>query len=123
MATVIRSRNIQKFSEYKYFIQGLIFKLIGVSAFFLVYLFYYEGGDTANYFLGTQAIGNLLIQDFEKGYHVLFNTNSAFNSWGSFNSGTGFPPHYMWKDPNTFSVCRFTTPFYFLGSQSFIITS
>lgn len=123
VGALIRSRYIQKFPEYKYFTYGLFFKLIGVSAFFLIYLFYYEGGDTANYFLGTQAIGNLLIQDFEKGYHILFNTNSAYNSFGSFNSGTGFPPFYMWKDSNTFSVCRFTIPFYFLGSQSFIVTS
>ena len=41
----------------------------------------------------------------------------------SFNAGTGYPPHYMWKDPNTFSVSRVTVPLYFLGAKSFLITS
>ena len=29
----------------------------------------------------------------------------------------------MWKDQNTFSVCRFTAPLYLISSKSFIITS
>ena len=54
--------------------------------FCIIYLFYYEGGDTVNYFKGTKAIANLLEQDFEKGLAVLFNTDSYFNSWQSFNN-------------------------------------
>ena len=120
---LIQSRNIKKYLDYKYFIKGLIFKLLGVSAFVFIYLYYYQGGDTVNYFLGTKAITNLLLQDFNKGFDVWFNIDSYLNSWESFNFGTGYPPHYMWIDPNTFSVSRFTVPFYFLANGSFIITS
>lgn len=119
----IKSANIKDIQEYRYFNLGITFKLLGVICFCTIYLYYYGGGDTVNYFLGTKAVCNLIGQDFEKGIEVLLNTNSHLNSWNSFNEGTGFPPHYMWKDANTFSVSRLTVPFYFLGFKSFLITS
>ena len=119
----IQTQNINKYPEYKYFTKGLIAKLLGVSAFCIVYVFYYEGGDTVNYFLGTKAIIGVLSQDLDKGIAVIFNTDSYLNSWYSFNHETGFPPHYMWKDSLTFSVSRLSSLFYILGSGSFIATS
>ena len=119
----IQSNNINKYPEYKYFTKGLIAKLLGVTAFCLVYVFYYEGGDTLNYFSGTKAIVGVLAQDLDKGIAVIFNTNSYLNSWYSFNDETGFPPMYMWKDSLTFSVSRLSSFFYILGSGSFIVTS
>jgi len=119
----IKSKNIAQFQEYKYFTKGLVFKLLGVSAFISIYLFYYGGGDTINYFKGARAVGNLLIEDFEKGSAVLFNTSSNYNHLSSFNSITGYPAHYMWKDPSTFSVSRYSALFYLIGAKSFIITS
>ncbi len=123
IAYFIKNRNISKINEFKYFISGLLFKLIGVISFILIYIYYYKGGDTVNYFYGTQSVANLLIQDFEKGMAVILNSDSYMNDWSSFNTGTGYPPHYMWKDPKTFSVSRYTVPLYFLASKSFIITS
>jgi len=119
----IKSKNIAQFPEYKYFTKGLVFKLLGVSMFISIYLFYYEGGDTINYFKGARAVGNLLIEDFEKGIAVLFNTSSNYNHLSSFNSITGYPAHYMWRDPSTFSVSRYSALFYLLGAKSFITTS
>ena len=120
---IIKYSNIKKHAEYKYFLSGLLLKILGVSLFALVYIFYYEGGDTMAYFQGSKAIFGLFKQSFTKGYHVLFNTDSVYNSISSFNNGTGWPPGYMWKDPKTFSVCRFSFPMYALGSQSFLVTS
>ena len=119
----IKSKNIARFPEYKYFTKGIAFKLLGVSAFISIYLFYYGGGDTINYFKGARAVGNLLLEDFEKGIAVLFNTSSYYNHLSSFNSITGYPSHYMWRDPSTFSVSRYSALFYLLGAKSFIITS
>ena len=118
----IKSKNIAQFSEYKYFTKGVIFKLLGVSAFISVYLFYYGGGDTVSYFRCTRAVGNLILFDFEKGLAVLFNTASPYNNIDSFNSVTGYPS-YMWKDESTFSVARYSVIFYLLGLKSFFITS
>ena len=123
VSSVIRASYVKKYDEYRYFNYGLLFKLVGVTLFCTIYLFYYKGGDTVNYFFGAEAVCNLIEQDFEKGLAVLLNTDSYFNSWQSFNASTGYPPHYMWKDPNTFSVSRVTVPLYFLGAKSFLITS
>ena len=123
IASLIKNRYKNKFKEYKYFIPGLVFKLFGVTFFCFLYVFYYNGGDTVNYFFGSKAVCNLIEQDFEKGLAVLLNTKSHLNSWQSFNTGTGYPPHYMWKDSYTFSVSRLTVPLYFLGAKSFLITS
>tara|TARA_B100001287_G_scaffold116243_1_gene97799 strand:- start:935 stop:2287 length:1353 start_codon:yes stop_codon:yes gene_type:complete len=120
---LIKEKYINRYSEYKYFVPGIIIKILGVICFCLIYVFYYGGGDTINYFLGTKAVGNLLLQDINKGIVMLFNTNSPFNSLESFNSGTGYPLYYMWKDPNTFIVSRLSAPLYILGLKSFLTTS
>ena len=123
LAHLIKSKNIKQFPEYKYFIRGLWFKILGVSAFVSIYLFYYGGGDTLAYFKGAKAVGNLLLQDFSKGFAVLFDTNSYENSYTSFNYETGYPYRHYFADKNTFLICRLSAPLYILGSKSFLITS
>ena len=123
VCSIIKSKKIAQFPEYKYFTKGIVFKLLGVSAFISIYLFYYGGGDTIYYFLGSKAVANLFLESFEKGFAVLFNTNSYYNSFSSFNSVTGYPIKGWFLDKNTFLVCRLSAPLYFLGSKSFLITS
>lgn len=123
LAHLIKSNNINKYPEYKYFVKGLWFKIIGVSAFISIYLFYYAGGDTLAYFRGAKALGNLLVQDFSKGVAVLFNTNSYDNSLSSFNYETGFPHSHYFANNSTFLVCRLSAPLYLMGAKSFLITS
>lgn len=123
LANLIKSKNIKQHPEYKYFTKGILFKLLGVSAFISIYLFYYGGGDTLYYFLGSKAVANLFLESFEKGFAVLFNTDSYYNSFSSFNSKTGFPLIGWFVDKNTFIICRLTVPLYFLCCKSFLITS
>jgi len=123
LARIIKSNNINKYPEYKYFVKGLWFKIIGVSAFISIYLFYYGDGDFTVYFRGAKCLGNLLLQDFSKGFAILFNTDSYENSYSSFNYETGFPHSHYFANKNTFLVCRLSAPLYLLGSKSFLITS
>ena len=120
---MIKLRYQKKYPEYKYFVKGLLLKLVGVSAFCIVYLFYYRGGDTINYFLGAKAIANLLLQNFEIGWEVLLNTDSTYNNISSFNYETGYFPSYMWKSDNTAAVSRFSAPFCIISNNSFFATS
>ena len=91
--------------------------------FLMFYTLYYDTGDTISYYEGAKAITNLILTDFEKGYNVLFNTNSPLNSFSSFNSSTGRPPLYIFIDLKTFNVCRFSVIFYFLGGGSLIVSN
>ena len=45
-----------------------------------------------------------MLYDFEKGYAVLMNTDSYYNSMSSFNVETGYPPTYMFSGDKTFNV-------------------
>ena len=119
----IKNRNKDRFYEYKYFVPALLFKIVGTIIFCLVYIYYYEGGDTISYFFGSRALSNLLVQDFNKGYEILFNTDSPLNHINSFNYATGYPPTYMFNGAETFNVCRYSVVFTFIGSRSFLITS
>ena len=71
LSFLIRRSHIKKVPEYKYLVLAVILKLLGVSFFCIIYLFYYGGGDTISYFLGSKAITNVLFQDFEKGIALL----------------------------------------------------
>ena len=123
IASKIAKKNIKKYPEYKYFKRGLLFKLVGVSLFLIFYTFYYPTGDTISYYEGARSLVNLLSQDFNKGFQILFNNDSIYNSYGSFNGQTGRPPYYIFRDTKTFNVSRLSTVFYFFGSGSLIISN
>ena len=120
----IKSKNIAQFPEYKYFTKGISFKLLGVSAFISIYLFYYGGGDTVAYFKGAKAMSKLAFSNPKAYWDILFNNDLSWNKlFLYFNKDTGYPPGYMWRDSKTFSVCRFSSIFSILTFNSFIVTS
>lgn len=124
IATLIKSQNIQNFPEYKYFLRGLFFKVFGVSIFVLIYLFYYQGGDTINYFLGSMALSDLIIKDFFVGIETLLSPINDFSGWKKFIAyGISPPPYYMWKDPSTFFVSVLTAPLSLISFRSFLVSS
>lgn len=123
ICNLIKKKNISNNPIYNYLTKGLLFKLIGVTLFCLIYIFVYGGGDTTNYFLGTRALMRLLFQNVNQGIAMIGNLYSIHNNYAFFNSETGWPPHYMYRDEGTFIVSRITTVFYLLGCGSFIVTS
>ena len=122
LANNIKKKNIKRFPEYKYFVKGVFFKFFGVIAFSLLYLFYYGGGDTVNYFKGTQAIASLILNEPKFGFQAMFKFGIGSRWFQIYQYASTSPPFYMWRDPNTFSVCRFSTILYLLSSGRFLIT-
>ena len=119
----LRSQQRRKGLDSIYFIGGLTAKLIGVTAFYLVYGLYYGGGDTVNYYYGSSALANLMTEDFDAFYSILIENELTGQTWSAFNSNTGYPQYYMWRDPNTFSVSRYSVIFCLLSAKSFFVTS
>ena len=68
----LKSRQQKQGIDSKYFIGGLTAKLIGVAAFCLIYGLYYGGGDTVDYFQGINALTNLMTEDFDAFYSIVF---------------------------------------------------
>ena len=123
IANRIKSKNITKYPEYRFFTYGLVVKLIGVSFFMVFYTVVNKTGDTVSYFLGSKAISELILKNFEAGVSVLFNNDNGFNDYSSFSITKTKPPYYIMRDENTFNVCRISFPLYIISSGSFIITS
>lgn len=119
----IKNRNKIKIPIYNYFVKGLFFKIFGASAFALTYLFYYNGGDTTNYFIGAQCLSKLFWLDFNSFYDITINNNLDFNNYSILLENNLNPPWYMWRDSKTFTVCRYVSVFCLLGFNSFFVTS
>ena len=123
ISIIIKNKYIIRYPEYKYFIQGIFVKCIGAIIFCLVYVYYYKGGDTLAYYHGAIALANMATYNFAVYWDILLNNNLSFSNLYSFNSITELPPRYMWKDPETFAVCRYSSLMAFLGFKSLFIMS
>jgi hypothetical protein len=113
----IKNKHIKEFPYYKYFVWGLWAKIFAGLAFAGIYLFYYGGGDTVYYYWGTESIVRMMGKDFSTFLNIMAGNQSA-EVFSMFDATTGWPTY--WRDPNSFSVCRFNVPFYLLGLGSYL---
>ena len=88
----------------------------------LIYLFYYKGGDTTNYFKGAICMINLMFKNFPV-YLDIMSGNNSFENYMAFDSSTGYPPTYMYRDEKTFAVVRYINPLVLLCMKSFVPTT
>lgn len=121
IANFIRRKKITKHKEYKYFIPGLLAKIVGGIFVVLIYSFYYYGGDTIAYFESSTALSNMLIEKSPLTYFSIVFGNLSTENYSLFDYTTGWPMY--WRDPQSFSVVRFTSLLIFLGGRSFVVTT
>lgn len=115
--------NVKKNPIYRFYFKGLLFKFCSAILFCIVFTFYYpEGGDTLNYFTSAKSMVNLMHKDFGEYLDLLLNGPGP-GKWGYFNNDTGFPMHFMYKDPKTFMVSRLTSIIMPFTNSSLIGTS
>jgi hypothetical protein len=117
VANFIKNKNIYKRPEYKYFIYGLMAKIIGAIAVGLVYFFYYDGGDTVNYFESAKAYVNLFSKN-QSDFWLGWLGNAKGYDYYFFDDYTGYPVFYH-RDPNSFFVVRLLIPIVALGFKSY----
>ncbi|HBF87394.1 MAG TPA: hypothetical protein DDX39_02040 [Bacteroidales bacterium] len=115
-----QKKKIKQFPEYKYYTQGLFAKLFGGIGVVLIYCFYYVGGDTLGYWEGTTSLINLMFNDFDT-YLSIMSSNLSPENFNAFDTYTGWPPYYMYKDPQAFSVIRFSSITTILGFNNFML--
>lgn len=78
IATLIVNKNKTNPLYKKYFLQGFWYKMLGAFGFYLVYAFYYRGGDSCTYFVNGVAFNEYMIfENFGDGLRVIFS-----NIWG-----------------------------------------
>src|ERR1700739_3733304 len=68
----IKNKNIKSNSAYKYYVSGIVVKIIGSISICLVYTIYYSSGDSTGYFEQGRSIYNLLFKNSSYFFEILF---------------------------------------------------
>jgi hypothetical protein len=78
IATRIRARHDNDPIYQKYYIKGLNYKIIGAIGFALIYLLYYKGGDSINYFQAARPLYSFAFTNPDRYIEFVFDTKSAY---------------------------------------------
>lgn len=118
----IRNANVDT-PHFKYFMPNLYMKLGASLAFGLFYIFYYGGGDTTAYYDGAVSLNNLFFKSPELYFDNMTSTPSR-DTWTSyFDARTGFPPHWIYGEPEAFFVSKIISLFTFFTLKSYIAST
>ena len=90
----------------KYYIRNVLFKFFFSISFAVIYLIYYGGGDTTAYWDGALTLNNLFLNSPSLFFEHLINepTQSLFSE--HFNLDTGYPPGWIYREPEAWFVCK-----------------
>ena len=121
IANSIKSKNIRDSSDFNYFVKGLMVKCFGAVVFCLVYSKYYPGGDTTSYFDGAYKVMQMSFYDFSTFIRTLSDDKDPNILRTYFTYNLCCPEFF--RDENSFSVIRFTTPLALIGSFSYYNTT
>ncbi|MEI6522867.1 MAG: hypothetical protein WCO37_05165 [Bacteroidota bacterium] len=94
--------------------------MIGSIVFCLVYVLYYNGGDTNAYHEAAISLKKLSYYHTDIFFKILTG-NYTWEYIGYFDYRTGYPQY--WKDPQAFMVVRLTSIIEFISFNSYITTS
>ncbi len=113
----IRYTHIQQEPYYKYLIPGMFTKVFGGIAVCIIYIYYYDGGDTVTYFHDNTVLVRLfLIKPLSA---IRFSFYPADDQmFYEFNNETDWP--YFFFDEHAIYVDKFTWPLSLLTCNSFI---
>lgn len=112
----------QREKEYKYFLFGLLAKIVGGVFFAIMYMYYYKGGDTFAYYHVADCMMNLLYSRPDHFFQVIFE-GPSYENYVVFNDYTGYPEDHIYFETHTFFTVLFILPFLLLGFKSYIITT
>jgi len=116
----IRRSNNQGKDYYRYFMLNVSFKLFFALLFSMIYVFYYGGGDTTAYWEGAVNLNNLFWDNPAAYFEEMFTTSSPNTIYERFNLRTGYPPSWIYKEPESWFVCKIASVFTFLTFNSYL---
>lgn len=122
MGIVFSIRNKHKDNPaYKYFAPNFFFKLFFGLFFgftFMVILGY--GGDTLAYYQSATKLHNLFLDSPSKFFNELFSTPDRTSMSNNFSSSTGYPPGWIYYEPESFFVAKIYSLFSLITFKSYV---
>lgn len=122
VAYYIKKKHIAQHEEYKYYVAGISVKMLGAIGLGLIYFFYYNGGDTVNYYQTAKAYVNLFFKNRDNFMEGWLGTVIDTNHYYFFDENTGYPVYYH-SDANAFFVVRLLIPLMAMGFCSYFATA
>lgn len=121
IAGLIKNNNIAQKPEYKYFVYGIMAKILGAIALGLVYYFYYEGGDTTFYYKSAKAYVNLFFKNQEN-FLLGWLGDAKGIEYSFFDDETGYSMYHH-TDRHSFFVVRLLIPLVAIGFNSYFTSA
>lgn len=119
-ARQVKKKRIEANPEFKYFIPGLVVKIIGALSLCIIYAVYYGGGDTINYYYDGLVLVKLLFKNTTGFYEVMIKGHNKEN-YLYFDADTGWP-NYI-KDSQTFTVVRIVCFIVLISFRSILVSN
>lgn len=109
--------------HYKYFLFNVYGKFFFAMAFSAFYLFIVGGGDTVAYFDGASVLNNLFVQSPTAYLDELFHPPDMNHYWNVYNVDTGYPPGWIYREPEGFFISKLISLFSFLTFKSYLAST
>lgn len=104
----IRNRHASDPIYQRYYLRGFNYKIFGAIGFALIYLLYYKGGDSINYFLASKPLYSFAFSNPDEYLEFIFDVKSAYPSQ-LFLEVWAKGVDYMTRGNATLTVIRITS--------------
>ncbi|MFA7273200.1 MAG: hypothetical protein WC044_04990 [Crocinitomicaceae bacterium] len=107
----------------KYFLSQVYFRVFMALFYGVFYLLYYGGGDTTAYWDGAISLHNLFMNSPINYISEMWQPSNMSNLYENFNSATGYPPGWIYREPESFFVSKILSIFSLITFKSYLATT
>jgi hypothetical protein len=119
-ALYVKNKKIRYNEAYKYYVPGILVKILGSIAICLVYTLYYSSGDSTGYFEQGRSIYNLAFKNFDYFLEVVF-SGSTKENYCYLDDTTTYVAYHSWvSDYSAMFISRLIAPLYLITMDSFV---
>lgn len=116
-ASKIENNEIRSYYNLNFYI-----KVVAGIIFTLFYILYYGGGDTTAYWDGAVVMNKLFFKSPSMYFDAMMHPPTPENRLIYFNSDTGFPPSWIYREEEGWFVTKITSVFSIITFRSFFAT-
>jgi len=110
-------------AHYRYFLFNIYGKFIFAFGFSAYYLFIVGGGDTVAYFDGASVLNNLFVRSPGAYIDQMLSTPDMTEYWNIYDVDTGYPPGWIYREPEGFFISKLISLFSFLTFKSYLAST